>query len=133
MQTALPGPAATEASHFQAALDDLNVRIARLAIALKVPLVSDVDLQSALKNLGQPAIATERRSGSDRRSATRSQEGPERRLSYQRAELRGLLVMRYDVEVKLCDEVGAAAAQQIMESSVATLGRQGFHLGKPGL
>ncbi len=122
-----------EVAHLQASFDDLNIRIARLAIALSVPLASDADVQSALKALTDPAVDVERRLVADRRSANRTERGPERRLSYLRIELRGLLIMRYDMEVKLSEQVGSTGAREIIESSALTLSRQGFDPEKSGL
>jgi hypothetical protein len=125
MQTQ-PQPDA-EVAHFQASYDDLNVRIGRLAIALRVPLESDADAENALKTLADMAVAVERRAVAERRSASRTEGGTERRLGYQRAELRGLLVMRYDMEAKLYEQLGFTVARQIIESSAQTLTRHGFY------
>ena len=124
MQTT-PQPDA-EVTHLQESYDDLNVRIGRLAIALRVPLESDADVENALKAMSDLAVAVERRAVADRRSARRAEGGTERRLGYQRAELRGLLVMRYDMEVKLYEQLGFTVARQVIESSALTLTRHGF-------
>ncbi len=133
MQTTTQPQTEPGIARFLVYLDDLNVRISRLAIALRIPLASDADVQSALKELVVPSVPVENRSGVERRSPSRLQGSPERRLNYQRAELRGLLVMRYDFEVKLVDELGSESARQVMQSSAQTLDRHGFHPGESGL
>ena len=126
-------PLSYEAVHLIEILTDLNARIARLAIALRIPLNTDAAIQDAIHSKDpQPPCAMERRSGSERRAATRADASPERRTALQRFELRGLLVMRFGTEVKLVELIGASPLRQIIGSIARTLERQGFLPGAGG-
>lgn len=114
-------------------LQSVNARIARLAIALRVPLDTDADIQEAIKAFVEaPLPYGERRSGTDRRAASRTSSSPERRANMQRSELRGLLVMRYETEVKLAELVGATMSRQLIHAVAHNLERQGFEAGAGG-
>ena len=116
-----------EAVHLIENLTDLNARIGRLGIALRIPLDTDAAIQAAIHSADpQPPNAVERRSGSERRCAPGAAASPERRTSLLRFELRGLLVMRFGTEIKLIELVGAASSRQIIGSVASTLERQGF-------
>ena len=104
-------PRSREAGHLVEILTDLNTRIARLAIALHIPLNTDADIQEAIHTGDpQPPHGVERRGSSERRLATRAASNPERGTTWQRCELRGLLVMRFGTEIKLVELIGAASS-----------------------
>lgn len=129
MSNSQPPGDADVAHHLQrneVLMRDLNARIARLAIGLGVPLQSEQDITEAIHSLRHPALAEERRSGEDRRGGGRS-SGPDRRVSYQREELRGLLVIRYGVELRLVDQLGFTVTQEIMHGVELRLERRGIH------
>ena len=108
--TEAPRPLA--AGHLVEILTDLNTRIARLAIALHIPLNTDADIQEAIHTRDpQAPHGVERRDSSERRSAPRAASNPERRTTLQRCELRGLLVMRFGTEIKLVDLIRAAPSR----------------------
>lgn len=120
-------PRSIEAGHLVEILTDLNTRIARLAIALHIPLKTDADIQEAIRTTDpQPPYGVERRGSSERRSAIRVASNPERRTTLQRCELRGLLVMRFGTEIKLVELIGAVPSLQIMGSVARTLESQGL-------
>ncbi len=114
-----------------ASMEELNVRIARLASALHVPLED----QSALRALmawhpAQPLV-------NERRVAT---AGParvntciEHRQSHLREELRGLLVLRYHLETTSLNSNGLTVTHQAMEQAEEHLLRRGFRPGADGL
>ena len=105
-------PRSLEAGHLLEMLTGLNARIARLAIALHMPLNTDADIQEAIHTTDpQPPDGVERRGSSERRCATRAASNPERRATLQRCELRGLLVMRFGTEIKLVELIGAAPSR----------------------
>lgn len=122
-----------EVAHLGQFLESINVRIARLSIALRVPLNNEAEIQDAIKSfLDVAPPGLERRSGVERRSAERVGQSPERRVNMQRSELRGLLVLRYETEVKLVEMVGATLSSQLIESVARNLERQGFAAGAGG-
>lgn len=121
-----------EAEHLRQTLEGLNARIARLSIALRVPLQTDADIQEAIKNFNIPAAPTERRQGTERRSPARLASTVERRTNYQHSELRGLLVMRYESEIKLVQLLGASQSRSMIGSMAQALERQGFEAGAGG-
>lgn len=102
-------------------LADLNARIARLAIALHVPLHSEADVQAAMHALepGEAVVGAE--------------HSAQRRAQGLRAELRGLLVLRYGVEQRCVEEFGVEVTQQIMAEAEAQLQREGFQPGADGV
>ena len=122
-----------EVAHLGQFLESVNARIARLAIALHVPLSTDADIQQAITTFVEtPLSHPERRSGTDRRAASRTHSSPERRVNMQRSELRGLLVMRFETETKLAELVGATLSRQLIHSVAHNLERQGFESGAGG-
>jgi len=96
--TEAPRPLA--AGHLVEILTDLNTRIARLAIALHIPLNTDADIQEAIHTRDPQAPH-----GVERRDSS------ERRTTLQRCELRGLLVMRFGTEIKLVELIRAAPSR----------------------
>lgn len=109
-------------------LEEVNTRIARLAIALGISLDDDAQAQLATQVPATPPVAQDRR-GSD----SRSHHGPDRRMNCKREELRGLLVMRYGLQQRFVEEVGVHATRQIMVTAEEHLERDGFRPGADGI
>ncbi len=115
-------------------LADLNARIARLAIALHVPLESDADVIAAMKTLSENDQNPLLQAHADDYSPEHiGEHGAQRRLSGLRAELRGLLVLRYGVEQRTVEQFGVQATHQIMAEAEAQLQREGFRPGADGV
>ena len=94
-----------------AALEGLNKRIARLAIALGLELDTDVGLRDAL----EPVVPF-----------------PSHRHTFQ-GELRGLLTLRFQMEKRLADEVGAEAMQRMVAEVELHMESIGFKHGADGI
>lgn len=112
-------------------IEELSSRIARLAIGLGVSLKTDAEVAHAMSHDG--LVALERRRAAERRDAPRTGNTAERRQSHLREELRGLLVMRYDIETHCVEAVGAFATRQILVETEAHLARDGFQPGTTGV
>jgi hypothetical protein len=125
--------ASQETDRARSSLEELDARIARLSIALRVPLSNDMEVQEAIKNFEVPSVSQERRVGTERRTPERLAMGPERRASIQRSELRALLVMRYGIERQLVERVGVTLTREIIETAAHSLERHGFERGAGGL
>lgn len=105
-------------------MEEVNSRIVRLSIGLGISLKDETSL----------ALATsERRTSTDRRSGSRASTGMERRIDCKRAELRGLLIMRYGIQQKVVEQVGVTHARFIMTTAEAHLERDGFSPGADGI
>ena len=118
----------------EASIEALNARIARLAIGLGVSLESEAEV-ARLMSQNHPAspVAHERRSGAGQVDASHMGANPDRRVAHKHEELRGLLVLRYGVEMRYVDEVGVVATRQIMVEAEAHLLREGFKPGADGI
>ena len=117
-----------------ASIEDLNTRIARLAIALGISLKNNDEVTQAMSQLQAPPVPAERRSDAlDRRAGARSEGSADRRLSYKRVELRGLLVLRYGLEMRYVEEVGVSVTRHLMTEAEAHLVRDGFAPGADGV
>lgn len=116
----------------EASIEALNVRIARLAIALGVSLDNDGEVASLMSEHA-PTVLHERRATSGHPEAAHASTSPERRVAHQREELRGLLVMRYGIEKRYVDDTGVAATRQIMVEAEQQLERRGFKPGVDGI
>jgi hypothetical protein len=92
----------------ETALQGLNMRIARLAIALGLELDTDVGLRMAL----EPGLTPHQRPFLD--------------------ELRGLLTLRYQMEKQFVDEVGNQLTHQIVAEVEQHMERIGFKHGMDG-
>ncbi|MBQ0958073.1 hypothetical protein KAK06_03800 [Ideonella sp. 4Y11] len=118
-----------DSHHLGARLAQLNARIARLAIALNVDLDSDAQVQTLLQRPPEPSI--ERRQGTERRRTERT-GSPDRRVSLKRTELRGLVVMRYALELHTIDVLGTTVALALMRSVALSLESEGFPIAASG-
>lgn len=109
-------------------LEAINTRIARLAIALKLSLEKESEVQQVLNQ------ATE--SGpSQAHQAPPAHLGssPNGRATHNREELRGLLVLRYQMETHYMNEVGVQVTRQILKSVQEHMTRIGFKPGAEGV
>ena len=105
----------------ESSIEELNARIARLAIALGVSLKNENELVRVIHELQAQAEAHE------------FQSTPDRRLASKRTELRGLLVLRYGMEQRLVDQVGVTATKHILVEAEEHLVRVGFEPGADGI
>lgn len=107
-------------------VEQLSVRIARLAKILSVDMQSDSEIDRLL-NMDSGA-------GGDyaRRLSARPPAGPERRKSYQQEELRALVVLRYRVSRRFVDRVGVKATRSILVNAQDQLELDGFKPGAAG-
>jgi hypothetical protein len=119
--------------NMESSIEALNARIARLAIGLGVSLKSDDEVVRVMSRQQVVLVSGERRVGLERRDASRTGSGSDRRVAHQWEELRGLLVLRYGVEARYVDEVGVTATRQILVEAEAHLERVGFKPGADGV
>lgn len=110
-------------------IEALNARIARLALALGVPLDEPQAVQALMHQPLPVAPAVDRRCG---RPHCHPGE-PERRVAHQREELRGLLVLRYHLEAHDLSEQGYTVTREVWMQARAHLVQQGFRPGADGL
>jgi hypothetical protein len=114
-------------------VEELSARIARLAIGLRVSLKTDDEVARAMHHPTTLPMAHERRATTERRGGLRSVSMADRRQSHLHDELRGLLVMRYDIETRYVEAVGVVATRQILVEAEAHLARDGFQPGASGV
>lgn len=127
-------PQAQRLHQMESSIEELNTRIARLAIGLGVSLQNEVEIARVMSQQHPAAaVTTERRDSPDRREASRTGSGPDRRAFHMREELRGLMVLRYSVETRYVDEVGVTATRQILVEAEAHMERVGFQPGADGI
>ncbi|HRK37365.1 MAG TPA: hypothetical protein PK347_03170 [Burkholderiaceae bacterium] len=124
-----------------ASIEELNSRIARLAIALGVNLdtpqaVDQVMAESNAKvKTVLPPDGHDRRGGvADRRSVSGGRSrGPDRRQAHTWVELRGLLVLRYGVERQTIENYGLDTTRNLMTAASDHMTREGFKPGADGV
>jgi hypothetical protein len=125
--------AALDLSRPELFLAGLNERIARLAIALHVPLNSEADVLAAMHTLRQDEaeLALEKAHA----DYSPRHVGEHAKLLQQslRGELRGLLVLRYGVEQRCVEKFGVEATRLIMAQAEQQLQREGFQPGADGV
>ena len=113
-----------------ASLEALNARIARLAIGLGVSLDDRANMEQLMhQSVGVPVIQ-ERRVA---RQSSYSAGSVERRTAHLREELRGLLVLRYQMEASSVSDNGLEMTRQILQETEAHLVQKGFKPGADGL
>ena len=119
-------------AHFDALLDEhantlqrwvheitqINERIARLGLALGLHLESQTDVQRVL-NLEMGTLPQDPKQA--------------HRWRNEWIELRGLVVMRYQLEKNMSLSHGARTAREVLEASEAALAQKGFRPGQDGL
>ncbi len=116
---------------FGASMEALNARIARLAMALDVDLNDRVAVDALMVRPQTTAVAQERRIVGD--NAAHVSVTPERRQAHQRGELRGLLLLRYQMEVTSLTDNGWNVTREAMKQAEEQLVRHGFKPGADGL
>ena len=99
--------------HLVDELAGLGARIALLARQLHLPLQTRAEVERAL--------------------AGQEGEHVHRREAFMREELRGLLVLRYELVTRIANEAGAQAARDILLSAQDRLRREGFGPHAPGM
>jgi hypothetical protein len=114
--TDTPGPSAMHDQMSQL-LQDLDAQIARLAHATGISLDDREGLREALRL--QPGSADDSQA--------------ERRHQRAHLELRGLLVLRYDVIRKFTEQIGAEATRDLLVEAEGHLDAIGFAHGSDGL
>lgn len=111
-----------------ASMEALNVRIARLAMALDVALNDRSEVSALMATRQMQPVAIERRTVSSQVGVT-----SERRRVHHREELRGLLVLRYHMETASLNDNGFTATRQMLLQAEEHLLSQGFKPGADGL
>ena len=101
---------------------ELSVRIARLAGALEIDLDDEEQVARVLHHQAPAAGLPPPAAGS-----------AERRREQLWTELRGLLLLRDEMEKRCVDQVGAAAARDILLEIERRMDRQGFRHGADGI
>ena len=119
--------------HMKLSFEALNVRIARLAIALGISLSNEGDMARVMNHPGAQVPSQDRRSNSEHHDLTRMNSSPERRTLRSWEELRGLLVLRYDAEKDCVEQLGVVATREILTGVEEHLLRQGFKPGEDGV
>lgn len=107
-------------------VEQLSVRIARLAKILGVDMQSDSEIDRLLNMDGGAP------DGHERRVSARPPAGPERRKSYQQEELRALVVLRYRQSRRFVDRVGVQATRSILVNAQDQMELDGFKPGAAG-
>jgi len=117
--------AQTHRLHIAQSVEALNSRIARLGIALGLALNDHHTVEAVLKAPDHsPSPAA---SASDWFGPT------ERRAARELAELRGLLVLRFEIEQKLASELGHIELRYMLQRIEQHMEREGFAPGADGL
>lgn len=94
-------------------IERLNARIARLSVALDVPLEKDIDIDHALQ-----------------RDTSQGGDVRQRRM---REELRGLLVLRYGVTTRYTQKFGREVTRDLFVYAEEKLRCEGFRPGADGI
>ena len=128
-----PGLHADPWQQVRASFHALNVREVRLALALGVSLENPRDMERVMRLSATASPQTERRSTPDRRGASRSGQGPDRRVAHQWEELRGLVVLRYGVQKRCLEEFGIEVTRRVLAEVDAEMQREGFAPGAAGM
>jgi hypothetical protein len=103
-------------------VEDINMRVIRLASVLDLKLQNEADVQRVLaRRTVTVAVATERRTNAD----------PEKSRIWE--ELRALLVLRYELETRYVDQVGVGATRQILIDAEEHIIDKGFKFGDDGI
>jgi hypothetical protein len=116
-----------ETAYVSRLIEDLSARIARLPIGLRILLDTDADIQQAIHALAEASTPD-----IERRTTEHISVSPERRISRQRSELRGLLVMRFEAETKMVGLVGGATSRLVLSSVTHSMESHGFKPGAGG-
>lgn len=123
-----------------ASIEELNARIARLAIALGVNLETPDSVERVIAEAGTktralppPGMPDRRTRPTDRRAANALRSGPDRRQTHKWVELRGLMVLRYGMERQNIEHYGLDATRSLMTAASDHMTREGFKPGADGM
>lgn len=116
----------------EASIEELNARIARLAIALGVNLDTPQSVERVIAEAGQKTRAEPPPGVPDRRAGRGSHGGPDRRQTHKWVELRGLMVLRYGMERQNIENYGLDATRSLMTAASDHMTREGFKPGADG-
>jgi hypothetical protein len=116
-----------------ASLEALNARIARLAMALDVPLEDESAVQALMATPLVNDTAVIASVGPQTSVLPTVHVTSERRKAHQLEELRGLLLLRCHLETNSITENGLALTRQMLVDGETHLTRQGFKHGADGL
>ncbi len=114
-----------------ASMEALNARIARLAMALNVALNDRAVVDALMAKQHLQPIDNERRQA--RADEPYVRVSSERRHAHKCEELRGLLVLRYHLEVTSLNDNGWTVTREVLVQAEDHLVRQGFKAGADGL
>jgi hypothetical protein len=114
-----------------ASMEALNARIARLAMALDVDLNDRAAVDALMAKQHLQPVENERRHASA--DETHVRVSSERRHAHKCEELRGLLVLRYQMEAASLTDNGWAVTREVLAQAEEQLVRQGFKPGADGL
>lgn len=117
-------------------IEAVNTRIARLAIALKVGLDTPDHVQRVIDRSAMPddvvspfapdATVTGQVSRQGAFSLADRRTDANRRKAFEWEELRGLLILRYEIQKNFVEQVGLSATQQIVSFAENRQLRGGF-------
>lgn len=120
-------------NRLSSSLEELNARIVRLAIGLGISLDDRASVEKLMQQSQVPHVGHERRAPRPVGESRFSGPSGERRVAHQREELRGLLVLRYQMETDSLNDNGLDATRQILANAEEHLVRRGFKPGADGL
>lgn len=113
-----------------ASMEALNVRIARLACALHVPLNDPLAVSALMAQPQSQTVVEERRKATI--DLAQVNISADRRQAQQHEELRGLLVLRYHMETTSLNDNGWLVTSEAMAQAEAHLLLKGFKPGADG-
>ncbi len=111
---------------FEQMLGELSARIARLAISLDAPIATAADRQRILDRQGPHFSPHGRPDG------VAPASGPEQRLQRSWEELRGLIILRYEVLIHAASELGPQRTSQLILKVTIELELDGFRRAVDG-
>ena len=114
-------------------IEKLSCRIARLAIALDVPLSTDAEVAHAINHCKFVAANEQLGHNADCHETFLINSTADRRQLHLHEELRALLTMRYNIESHYVEEFGVIATRQILIEAQTQLEREGFQQGAAGI
>ncbi len=111
-----------EIEHARTALRQLNMRIARLVITLRLPLRTEEEFDQIVAGT-HPLLAA---------GGTSDTGSSQKRVHRELEELRGLMVLRCELMTHALKTFGLELTYQIASQVEAELQREGFHAGADG-
>jgi len=113
---------AFEIEHAETSLRQLNTRIARLVLTLRLPLRTEEEFDQIVAGT-HPLLAT-----GDLSDTASGQK----RVHQELKELRGLMVLRCELMTRTLQNLGLELTYQIASQVEEELQREGFHAGADG-